>query len=68
MKKLLLSSLVMMMILLTSMTSTVWAESSRGSVFVDLSLSSQFYEPVYSMYLKEVYEGEETDAGLMIHP
>jgi len=56
------------MTILASMTSTVWAESSRGSVFVDLSLSSQFYEPVYSMYLKEVYVGEETDAGLMIHP
>lgn len=67
MKKL-ISSCIIIVVLLGSMASTAWAQSSRDSIFMDLSLSSQFYEPVYSLYLKEIYEGTYLDDALLIQP
>ncbi|MFX3675277.1 MAG: S-layer homology domain-containing protein [Paenisporosarcina sp.] len=67
MKKL-FSRCLVMMVLLGSLANTASAESSRQSVFGDLSLSSSFYEPMYSMYLKDVYEGEHTNDALLIYP
>jgi hypothetical protein len=61
-------SMIVALLMLSVMASSVYAGSSRQSVFGDLSLSSQFYEPMYSLYLKEIYEGEETDKGFVIHP
>lgn len=68
--KKLLSSCIIFVVLLGTLASTASAESSRVSLFGDLSLSNQFYEPVYSLYLKEIYEGkysEDADA-LLIYP
>lgn len=67
MKKILASTIVVLM-MLTLVSSNVYAASSRQSIFGDLSLSSQFYEPIYSLYLKEIYEGEENQNKLLIHP
>jgi len=55
-------------LLFTGMTSSVMSASNRQSVFSDLNMSSQFYEPIYSMYLKEIYEAEYTDDSALIHP
>ncbi|WP_161487549.1 S-layer homology domain-containing protein [Paenisporosarcina indica] len=51
-----------------SMTSSVFAASNRQSVFSDLTMSSQFYEPIYSMYLKEIYEADYSNDSALIHP
>lgn len=51
-----------------SMTSNVFAASNRKSVFSDFSISSQFYEPTYSMYLKEIYEADYSNDSALIHP
>lgn len=50
------------------MSSSVFAGSSRQSIFGDLSLSSQFYESMYSMYMKEIYEVEHKNDSILIHP
>jgi len=67
MKKI-VSSVVVLLLMLSVMVSSVSAESSRQSVFGDLSLSSQFYEAMYSLYLKEIYEVEYTNDDTLIHP
>lgn len=66
--KIVCSSMLIGILLFASMASSVLAASDRQSVFSDLSMSSQFYEPMYSMYLKEIYEVEYTDDSASIHP
>ena len=62
------SSVIVLLLMLSLMVPNVSAESSRQSVFGDLSLSSQFYEAMYSLYLKEIYEVEYTNDAAFIHP
>ncbi len=67
MKKVFLSFMIVAIVLGSHVTSA-GAESSKNSIFGDLSLSSQFYEPVYSLYLKDIYEGTYSDDALLIQP
>jgi hypothetical protein len=67
MKKL-FSSSVIVMVIFSMMASSVFAGSSRKSIFYDLSLSSQFYEPMYSMYLKEIFDVEHKNDTNLSHP
>jgi len=59
---------MIVVVVLAGHVTSAWAESSRDSIFEDLSLSSQFYEPMYSLYLKEIYEGTYSNDVLLIQP
>lgn len=62
------SRVIVLMLMFSLIASSVSAASSRQSVFGDLSLSSQFYEAMYSLYLKEIYEVEYTNDAALVHP
>lgn len=58
---------ILSLIILISFSVTVSA-SNRESIFVDMSLNSQFYEAVYSMNSKNVMRESLTPEGSFIAP